>query len=538
MTPFPLQVAAIAALMAGGEAGRSTPAVAGSDAVPAWRADRGDGTYRNPPLYADYPDPDIIRVGADFYFATTTFANVPGLTILQSRDLVNWDIVSHVVQRLTGRSQYDLEDGTSYRRGLFAPSLRYHDGTFYVAVTPVGQNTRIYRTRDVRGPWEMNALDREAFDPALFFDGDGRPYLFTSIGTDGTVTMLTLSRDLRRVEATQVVHFNRGAEGSKVVRRGDYYYMFNAIPSRLALTVSRARELTGPWETRPQIDDTTGGHQGAIVDLPDGSWYGFVMVDAGAIGRMTNISPVFWQDDWPVWGTPGAPGRVPASAPMPIQGHTFREPPTSDDFSGPALGRQWQWNHNPEDGSWSLTARPGFLRLRATRSDRFWTARNTLTQKGQGPASRGEVALDIGAMRPGDQCGFGTFGKYSGQIVVNGGDGGARHLSMRVMEDRAEGPRTETRVARRPIAATRLWLRTDMDFTTDRARLSYSEDGRTWTELGGAFPLAYDWRTGTFQGQQFAIFCYNPGRDGGWIDVDHFVLSGITPGRPERRYRP
>jgi beta-xylosidase len=118
------------------------------------------------------------------------------------------------------------------------------------------------------------------------------------------VRLLSLNADLTAGPGEQTIHYNQGAEGSKLIKRGDWYYLFNAIPRRLALTVSRAKSLTGPWETRDQIDDTTGGHQGALVDLPDGGWYGFVMRDAGAIGRVTNISPVFWQDDWPVWGTP------------------------------------------------------------------------------------------------------------------------------------------------------------------------------------------------------------------------------------------
>jgi len=148
----------------------------------AWSADKGDGTYANPVLYADYPDPDIIRVGDDFYFTTTTFVNAPGITVLHSKDLVNWEIVSHVVDRIDGMPQYDMQGGTAYRKGLYATSLRYHNGMFWLAVTPVGLNTRIYYTKDIHGPWAFHTLDREAFDPGLFFDDDGRAYIFTSGG--------------------------------------------------------------------------------------------------------------------------------------------------------------------------------------------------------------------------------------------------------------------------------------------------------------------------------------------------------------------
>lgn len=496
-----------------------------------WKSDQGDGTYANPPLNADYPDPDVIRVGEDFYFVSTTFANVPGLTLLHSKDLVNWDIVTRIVPKLEGRPQYDLVQGGSYRNGIFAPSLRYRNGTFYVAVTPVRQNTRIYSARDPKGPWTHVELSKAAFDPALFFDDDGGTYLATSVGSDGTVTLHTLDKDVSRIESSKVIYYNKGAEGSKIVKRNGWYYLFNAIPGKLALTVSRARSLDGPWETRPQIDDKTGGHQGALVDLPNGEYYGFVMLDAGPIGRVTNISPMFWQDDWPVWGTPDAPGRVPDRATKPIQGKPFVEPPASDDFSGGTLGRQWQWNHNPIAQHWSLTDRPGWLRLKATQADELWWARNTLVQKGQAPGGRGEVVVDTRGIKPGDICGFGTFGKYSGQIAVVGQPGGGRALSMRVVESTTQGPKTEVRVVARSTRATRLWLRADMDFVTNIATLSFSEDGHRFTPMGGTVPLAYDWRTGTFQGVQFALSCYNPGTSGGHLDVDSFTLSSLAKAR-------
>lgn len=490
-----------------------------------WRSDSGQGTYANPPLNADYPDPDIIRVGEDFYFASTTFVNAPGLVILHSKDLVNWDIASHVMPRLTGNPKYDLTESGDYRRGVYAPSLRYHKGRFYVAVTPVGGRTRIYSAAGVTEPWTMRELDREAFDPGLFFDTDGKAYIVTAIGSDGTITLLSLNDDLSAVVDARVVHFNKGAEGSKLIRRGDWYYLFNAIPSRLGLTVSRAKSLNGPWETRPQIDDTTGGHQGALVDLPGGGWYGFVMLDAGAVGRVTNISPVFWQDDWPVWGTPAAPGRVPASAVKPIQGHPFKEPPSSDDFSTSVLGRQWQWNHNPDDQRWSLTERPGFMRLKATTSDAFWTARNTLVQKGQGPRSRGVAKLDIRGLAVGDQCGLGSFGKFSSQLVVTRTPEGQGAVNARLIESTVQGSKILSVSQHHKVAPTDLWLAVTMDFTTDKSTLSYSPDGKAWVTLPGDFPLAFDWRTGTFQGEQFGLFCYNPQGGQGRLDIDSFTLG-------------
>lgn len=516
-----MRSAVIAAMLAAGT-------IAAPASAQVWRSDQGDGSFRNPVLYADYPDPDIIRVGSDYYFATTTFVNVPGITILHSKDLVNWTLYSHVTDRLDGREQYDLVNGDGYRKGLYATSLRRHAGMFYLAVTPVGQNTRIYYAKSLRGPWRYHQLDREAFDPGLFIEPDGRGYIATASTADGTITLLTLSKDFRSVTASQKIHYIKGGEGSKIIKRGDWYYMFNSIPPRLGLTVSRARSLFGPWETRNQIDDKSGGHQGALVDLPDGRWFGFVMVDAGSIGRMTNMSPIFWEDDWPRWGTPDAPDRVPDRAQKPIPGFPFAEPASSDDFSRPTLGLQWQWNHNPDNRRWSLKARPGWLRLGATQAPNFWSARNSLTQKGQGPRSRAVVKLDISHVTPGDRCGFGTLGQYSGSIAASRTAAGTPFLTMSVSESTQQGPKIDVRVAEEPITGNALWIALDADFRSDRARLSYSLDGRGWKPLGGTFPLAFAWRTGTFQGEQFAISCYNPQPSTGYLDVDSFTLSPGT----------
>ncbi|MBN1404256.1 MAG: glycoside hydrolase 43 family protein [Opitutales bacterium] len=494
-------------------------------AASAWQSDNGDGTFTNPPLYADYPDPDIIRVKDDFFFVTTTFVNSPALRLLHSKDLVNWEIVTHIIPRLDGNPKYDLEDGGDYRRGMFAPSLRYRDGVFYVAVTPVGQATRIYRSEKPEGPWTFREIGVEAFDPALHFEPDGSAYILSSACSDGTLSLFTLNEGLDAVTAQENIYFNKGAEGSKLIRRGEWYYLFNAIPSRLGMTVSRARDLRGPWETRNQIDTQSGGHQGALVDLPDGRWYGFAHRDSGAIGRMTQISPIYWEDDWPVWGTPDAPMQVPAVAAKPVQGQAVAQPETSDEFDSPRLGLQWAWNHNPDNSLWSLAQRQGWLRLKATKADELWTARNTITQKGQGPWSSAVVKMDLSNLRPGDVCGFGSLGKFCGGIVVFCEQDGSLSLGMEIVEDTPEGRFVRNSAARLPLERGIVYLRTKMDFEAASARCSYSLDGLTWTEHGGVFPLAYDWRTGTFQGPQYAVFCYNAAPDGGYVDVDWFHFS-------------
>ncbi|HNX05900.1 MAG TPA: glycoside hydrolase 43 family protein, partial [Opitutales bacterium] len=261
-----------------------------ANTVSAWQADNGDGTYCNPPLYADYPDPDIIRVGDDFYFASSTFANCPGLNLLDSKDLVNWEIVGHVMPVLEGGPEYELQNGGAYRHGVYAPSLRHRDGVFYLAVTLVGHHTRIYYSSDIRGPWQFHELECDAFDPGLFFGRDGTPYIASSSCADGHVTLFTLTNDCSKVDDARPLFYYPGIEGSKVILKDGWYYVFNSMPVKnLGFTVSRAKNLEGPWETKEMLGDSRGGHQGAIVDLPDGSFYGFIMKDCGAVGRMTYL---------------------------------------------------------------------------------------------------------------------------------------------------------------------------------------------------------------------------------------------------------
>jgi beta-xylosidase len=498
----------------------------------AWQSDNGDGTFTNPVLYADYPDPDIIRVGEDFYMISTTFVNSPGITVLHSQDMVNWDIIGHAASTVDGGNAYNMVGGTAYRGGFWASSIRYHDGTFYIAVQPTFANGRIYYAADPAGPWNYYQLDRNIYDPGLFIDDDDTGYI---ISGHGPQSVMTLNSTYSAVVSQVNDVINSGGEGSHVVKRGSYYYLFNANPGvwPFQLRCSRATNIFGPWETgHICLLATTGGHQGAIVDIDDSdNWFGFVHQDSGSVGRMPRIGPVFWESNWPVFGTPSNRNVIASSYTKPIQGKPLMQPPTTDHFCSSTLGLQWQWNHNPDNSKWSLTERPGYLRLRSTQSDGFWTARNTLTQKGQGPWCRGEVKFDLQNLQPGDICGFGTLGKYSAHIAVNCDNDESLFLSMIVLQDTAGGIVTDTRVASVPIESDMILLRADLDFEDDTGICSYSFDGETWTPLGGEFPLAFDWATGTFQGEQFAIFCYNNNPGDGYVDVDSFIFtdSEVTP---------
>jgi beta-xylosidase len=488
----------------------------------AFTADNGDGTYTNPPLYADFPDPDIIRVDDDFYMVSTTFVNSPGLAVLHSKDLVNWTTIGNVIDRLQGHPGYDMIGGPLYRNGVFAPSIRYSNGTFYVAVQPngTGQGLQIFHTQDPAGDWQLNQLNFGAFDPGLFFDDDGTPYVIYGGAWQNNITLRQLTPNLDGVGGpNQVIHSSSpGLEGAHMVKRDNYYYMFHSAPSQLAMYMSRSTNLFSGWETMRVIDDGSGsGHQGGIVQLENGDWYGFAMLDSGPIGRVTNISPIAWENDWPVWGGDNV---IPDEAPKPILGHPIVVHPTSTGFDTPNLSPDYRWNHNPDNSRWSLTERPGYLRLKPTVGPDFWNARNTLTYKGFGPSSQAVIEMDISNLQTGDVAGLGMLGKGLATLAVRRVAGGQFQLVLSTGTATANsGPMTQQATASLGTPDT-VYLLLRMDFEQNQGQTAYSIDGLNWNTIGNSFPLLWDWATGTFQGEQYAVFNYNTGSSTGYVDVN------------------
>jgi beta-xylosidase len=489
-------------------------------------ADNGDGTFTNPPLNADFPDPDIIRVGDDYYMVSTTFVNSPGLALLRSKDLVNWTTINNVIPRLAGDPRYDMTGGPLYRNGVFAPSIRYNNGTFYVAVQPngTGQGLQIYHTTDPAGSWQLNQLSGGAFDPGLFFEDDGTPYVVYGGAWQNNTYARRLNSTLTGFAgAEQVIQNNGfGIEGAHVIKKDGYYYRFSSRPGNLSMYVSRSTNLFSGWQTQLAITDGTGsGHQGAVVEMGDGNWYGFAMLDSGPIGRVTNISPISWANDWPVWGDNNV---VPSTAPKPIAGQPILINPVSTGFDSPTLLPDYRWNHNPDNARWSLTERPGYLRLKPNAAPDFWNARNSLTYKGFGPTSQAVVELDISNLRIGDSAGLGMLGKGLATLALNRLAGGNVQLSLSTGTATATtGPVTQQASAALGTPTT-VYLTLRMDFENSEGQTAYSLDGTNWSAIGNSFPLLWDWATGTFQGEQYALFNYSAGASNGYVDVNRFTF--------------
>lgn len=478
----------------------------------AWQSDNGDGTFTNPPLYADYPDPSIIRVGEDFYMASSTFANVPGLIICKSQDLVNWEIAGHCISSFTG-SAYNMQGGTKYGNGCFAPSIAYRNGTFYVAVTPNGENTRIYYAKDVAGPWSFNTLSGSYFDPALFIEDDGTAYLAYGGAWQNEISMIQLNSSLSATTGSpRVILKYNNVEGTHLIKAKGKYYLFNAVPAQ-RLVCSRSNTLWGPYgETTTLCTAGRGGHQGGIVDLPDGSYWGYVHQDDGAIGRPTRICPITWENDWPKFGRPGYLGQIESKYTKPIANKPIKVPQASDEFNGSTLGLQWMWNHNPDNTKWSLTG--SALRLKATTGKDFWNARNSLTQKGQGPISTGTIKIDCSQMQPGDIAGLGMLGDPRGYIAVT------RDPKRIIMTEEDSVKATVSN-----ITSNILYFRIEMNFNNKQAKFFWKDDTRDWQQLGTSITMGFDWQYGTFQGEQYAILNFNPSGSNGYVDVDWFRLN-------------
>jgi xylan 1,4-beta-xylosidase len=526
-----------------------------------WTADNGNGTYSNPLFYDEFADPDIIRIGKDFYMTGSSMHMMPGLAVLHSRDLVNWDFESYALDKLDLGPEYRLEDGKNvYGQGIWAPSFRYHNGTFYIFANVNGKTTQMFQAHSPRGPWTRTAMKRSFHDLSVLFDDDGKVYVVWGYQD---LHIAQLDADLTDVvPGTERLLIDKAAgmgEGVHFYKIHGKYYLTSAwYVGVMRLVMARANKLTGPWEVnrnisvgeqfgqvlgwrlstfRPPLttkppyavlppDPSAIGrmaiHQGGIVDTPAGEWWGISMGEANAIGRFVTLSPITWVDGWPYFGLPGDLGRSPRIWVKPNTG-TFEKAHApyvrNDDFSSSHLQPVWQWNHVAVDEKWSLTERPGFLRLHALPAADLWDARNTLTQRSVGPHSIPTVVMETQGLKPGDIAGLALFIQPDAWIGVEKNATGAslvQHDGQTMIDQRV------------PLTASRIWLRADCEFLSQLARFSYSTDGKIFQSIGAPFRMV---TIGvTFQGVRYAMFGFHRGAGGGgFADFDSFRLREPSP---------
>lgn len=475
--------------------------------VDGW-GDKGNGTYKNPVLNADFSDPDVIRVGKKFYMVASDF-HFLGMQVLESDDMINWQYISQIYSRF---DEPGWDENKHYAGGSWAPAIRYHNGLYYVYFCTPEEGLYMTTAKDPHGPWApLHMVKRVAKweDPCPFWDEDGQAYLGRSKHGAGPIIVHRMSADGRKLlDEGTTVYEGPIAEGTKFMKRNGYYYLI--IPEGGVgtgwQTVLRAKNIYGPYERKIVLEQGStsinGPHQGALVDTPDGTWWFFHFQETPVLGRVVHLQPVRWQNNWPLMGVDydgNGIGEPVAEWQKPIPSSYHFLPQTDDDFSSSTLGLQWQWNHNPVDTHWSLKEKKGWLTLKALPADSLKFCRNMLTQKVIGYQSESTTLLTAQG-----NCFAGLF--CSGKTF--------RGIGLC-----KDGIFIETQGKREVIMKgklQKLWLRVNNDCQTNRHQFSYSIDGIRFSQVSEAFSM----RSGYWKGIRVGLFCYG---DNGQAAFDSFT---------------
>ena len=497
--------------------------------------DQGDGTFKNPILPGDFSDPDVIRVGGDYYLITSTFQYSPGMALLHSRDLVNWQYLSHCAADLTQIGpELNWDRMNRYNRGIYAGALRFHGGKFWVFFTTMDEGVFMTTAKNPAGPWEplTRLTDKAGFDdPCPFWDDDGKAWLLLSTpGKQWWTHFFSISTDGKTLDlaSDEVLDNYQTSEGNKLYKFGGVYYLFhNEVRGERVGVMMRAKSLHGPWEKKTILENWPGRrdrepNQGGLVQTERGDWWFITQQGRGGYdGRPSHLLPVQWIDGWPIPGAvdKNGAGAITWSGKKPINGFPIQIPQTSDEFNAPALAPQWEWNYQPRPGKWSLTERPGWLRLHAFKPLRpgdFFKAGDTLTQRLMGTQG-GEVVMkmDAGKMADGQTAGLTIFWKETAQLSVVQ-QHGARRIECSRNGAVTPGP---------ALTGAEVWLKAAID-AEGGSTFAYSLDGKVFTPIGDRFPFGWH----NYRGTRLAIHSYNNEADAGSVDVDFFHYTVVGPG--------
>ena len=522
----------------------------------SWTADNGNGTFTNPLFYDEFSDPDIIRVGDDYYLAGTTMQTVPGLVILHSKDLVNWENISYCFDR------FDFQDDQLwlknhkeiYGQGIWAPCIRYANGQFYIYSNINGKGLQCYTSKDIHGPWTHHNMQGNIYDLSVLFDDDGKIY---AIHGYGEVKCTELKPDMSGpIESTERVIIPNGSavgEGHHMYKINGMYYLISTDYRPNGRTLcSRAKSIWGPYENCvitadetfgyhaapltqvqgrivpdgtkfgiPEVDKDatacTNIHQGGIVQTQKGDWWALLMMDFHSIGRTVTLAPITWKDGWPMLGLEGNLGRAPRTWIKPdIDTQVTPHAPyqRNENFDGAQLGRVWQWNHNPEENMWSLSK--GRLRLKTMPAEQLMWARNSLTQRVIGPESNSTVELYPKNMKDGDVAGLGNINVPCSWIgIVCDGKSQILRCFEQAINDTIDVQLEKTE---------KIWLRLVGHYDDNSAHYEYSLDGKEFKQMGREMPLSY--QLISFQGSRAALFAFNvKGNNGGYTEFDNFIVE-------------
>lgn len=504
-----------------------------------WVSDNGDGTYTNPIIHSDFSDPDVVRVGDDYYMTASSFNWLPGLPILHSRDLVNWELITYALNKL---EPIDFFDKVQPGCGVWAPCIRFHKGEYYIYFPDPDFGIYLTKATDPKGPWSEPVLvkgGKGLIDPTPLWDDDGKAYLsYAFAGSRAgikTILMLNeLTPDGTKTFGQEVLIFDGHdahptVEGPKFYKRNGYYYIFapaGGVSTGWQL-ILRSKNIWGPYEQKVVLEQGStkinGPHQGAWIDAPSGENWFIHFQDKEAYGRIVHMQPMRWENDWPVMGLDhdkngvGEPVAVHKKPNLPAA--SMVTPPDTDEFNSPQLGLQWQWPANPQRTWGFTTGNLGYYRLncipRNPETPNLWTVPNLLMQKFPAEKFTATTKLTFNHRFDGEEVGFLVMGRDY-QYISIGREQGKLHLrSARCLK--SQTGKAEEELARTEIANNIVWFRVTVK-EGGLCTFSYSTDGKKFTTLGDEFQSV----PGQWIGAKVGYFALRNGviNDAGNADID------------------
>ncbi len=529
--------------------------------------DMGNGKYRNFILFSDYADPDVIRRDDDYYAISSTFHLNPGITILHSKDLVNWTIIGHAIEDLSKLHQdFSFNSMRGYGSGAWAPSLRYHNGIFYIHVGGPKIGLIVCKADRITGPWEVKRMkmnvpwtDGKLIDCCPFWDEDGQAYFAAaeprrfpvgdSVVCEYKILLFKMSSDGEQLlDGGTLIHGGRTTEAIKIYKFNEYYYIFYVEHpmdenGRRTQFAARSKNIYGPYERKELIhshgpEQDMCPSQGGLVDTPDGTWHFlchgmFGETPAMAIGRPLMLLPVNWQDGWPLIGEDidnDGLGEMVWQAEKPVEAGAPTQIQSSDEFDGPDLKPQWQWNHAPRNDRWSLTENPNGLRLKAARPTYpggFYYACNTLIQRLIGDQSKSATLLSTGGMANGQYAGICLLADIS-QLIGVYMENGRKYIRYQYTKKQPINSTAENTRSYSDdffckdiggMDQEDIWL--CCEHKLNEARLSFSLNGADYES-------AEEWMNFSFfawRGGRIGIFTWNDFKENGYADFRWFRVS-------------
>lgn len=504
----------------------------------SWIPDLGNGKYKNPIIYADYSDPDIVKVGGDFYMVSSSFNCMPGIPILHSKDLVNWKIINHVYDKLP----FEKYEKPAHGQGSWAPSIRYHDGLFYVYFCTPHEGLFLATTKNPAGKWKLHhVVDVELWeDPCPFWDDDGNAYLVRSKLRADILYLHRMSKDGKNVLDNGTIIFQDEKnqptiEGPKFLKKDGYYYIFSPAGGvgKGWQTVLRSKNIYGPYESKIVLHqgstNINGPHQGGFVELESGEWWFAHFQDKGAYGRIVHLQPMKWQDGWPLIGNDmnnDGIGEPVVEFIKPNVGKIFpiTVPQTSDEFNENSLGLQWQWNANPKSDWYSFKKNVGSLRLYSvkniTQNGNLYFVPNLLLQKFPAPSFSVTTKINFNPEMVGEKSGLVIMGKEWAFVALEKTDNGIQ-LGMYTGTYNEGEDKTE-KIESTDIRQKECYLKVNVD-NLGVCTFYYSLDQKDFKKIGKEFTA----KPGVWIGAKVGLFALNPNvNEGkGFADFDWFRFN-------------